>query len=243
MADRLQQLVLDGLNHAIAEPLGRPLLPARGRPGLFARSAAGKQAAQHCEDAGYLRRATDSEDDVWAITDEGLAFVLSQTSPRHAVDQLCKSIDARGRQLTELVAKVAECQDALQATETQVAALAGHVNNGHANPAVNGAAAWQLQVLEFVRAWPSEHGEADCPLPVMYNHARKVNPRVTIGQFHDALRRWHEGGRIYLHPWTGPLHDLPTPGCCLLVGHVVAYYASPRMEAGDAPQRKSEVVR
>lgn len=236
MADRLQQLVLDGLNHAMAEPRGRPLLAARGQSGLFAKSSAGKQAAQHCQDAGYLSRTPDSSDERWTITDEGLAFVLSQTSPRHAIDQLTTSVNARGAQLADLVNKVGECQHALHALLAQVAALDGHLSNGHAGSIIKGVATWQLQLLEFLNTWPSQHGEADCPLPELFTHAIKAHPRLTLGQFHDVLRRWHAEGRIHLHPWTGPLHDVPKPECGLLVGHAVAYYVSPRVEAGDAPR-------
>jgi hypothetical protein len=49
---------------------------------------------------------------------------------------------------------------------------------------------------------------------------------MSLGSFHDALRRLQDAGQIYLHPWTGPLHEIPEPPCALLVGHVVAYYAS-----------------
>ncbi len=38
----------------------------------------------------------------------------------------------------------------------------------------------------------------------------------------------HQAGRIYVHPWTGPLHELPEPAYALLVGHEIAYYASLR---------------
>lgn len=67
----------------------------------------------------------------------------------------------------------------------------------------------------------------DCPLPELY---RKLEPgaRLSIGHFHDCLRRLHEENQIYLHPWTGPLYALPEPAYALLVGHEIAYYASVR---------------
>ena len=64
----------------------------------------------------------------------------------------------------------------------------------------------------------------DCPLPHLY----RTLSEQTIGQFHDALRQLHSQQRIYLHPWTGPLCELPEPALALLVGHEVAYYASAR---------------
>ena len=38
----------------------------------------------------------------------------------------------------------------------------------------------------------------------------------------------HDLGKIYLHPWTGPLYDIPEPPYALLIGHEIAYYASIR---------------
>ena len=55
--------------------------------------------------------------------------------------------------------------------------------------------------------------------------AQKESPTLTIGSFHDGLRHLHEQQKIYLHPWTGPLYDLPEPSYALLIGHEVAYYA------------------
>jgi hypothetical protein len=57
---------------------------------------------------------------------------------------------------------------------------------------------------------------------------------LTIGRFHDGLRRLHDEGQAYLHPWTGPLYAMPEPAFALLVGHEVAYYASPRAAAQAA---------
>ena len=68
----------------------------------------------------------------------------------------------------------------------------------------------------------------DCPLRELFRLAREADPALTPGRFHDALRGLSEEGRVYLHPWTGPLYDLPEPAYALLVGHVVAYYASVR---------------
>ena len=61
--------------------------------------------------------------------------------------------------------------------------------------------------------------------------SRLVQLRIRRGSplFRDtALRRLHAEERIYLHPWTGPLCELPQPPLALLVGHEIAYYASAR---------------
>ena len=70
------------------------------------------------------------------------------------------------------------------------------------------------------------NGPDDCPLPELYKQACERIPGLTLGGFHDALRRMHRDAVAYLHPWTGPLYQMPEPRCSLLVGHEVAYYAS-----------------
>jgi hypothetical protein len=62
----------------------------------------------------------------------------------------------------------------------------------------------------------------------LYRRAQAAAPGLTIGAFHDALRRLRDAGSIHLHPWTGPLYALPEPPLALLVGHEIAYYASIR---------------
>ena len=68
----------------------------------------------------------------------------------------------------------------------------------------------------------------DCPLPELFRHLKANHSSVTIGQFHDLIRALYADRKIYLHPWTGPLYELPEPACALLAGHEVAYYASLR---------------
>jgi hypothetical protein len=92
--------------------------------------------------------------------------------------------------------------------------------NGHAKATDLGAA-----IRLELSAWVEEGRLGDCPLPELY---RRLPSAPSIGQFHDQLRRLHEVQEIYLHPWTGPLYDLPEPALALLVGHEIAYYASIR---------------
>ena len=65
-------------------------------------------------------------------------------------------------------------------------------------------------------------------MPELYRQARQSSPRLSIGHFHDGLRQLHEREQIYLHPWSGPLYEIPEPQYALLVGHEIAYYTSPR---------------
>jgi hypothetical protein len=82
--------------------------------------------------------------------------------------------------------------------------------------------------VEFLQLRQKQGAVGDCPLPELFRRARLLMPNLTFGQFHDGLRELLEQQKIYLHPWTGPLYDLPEPGLALLVGHEIAYYASVR---------------
>ena len=103
--------------------------------------------------------------------------------------------------------------------------------NGTARLAATGddATAWLEDVLSYLTQRHVAGASEDCPLPELFRQAQRTAPHLTIGHFHDGLRRLLERGQIYLHPWTGPLYDLPEPACALLVGHEIAYYASIRM--------------
>lgn len=81
-------------------------------------------------------------------------------------------------------------------------------------------------ILAFVRGWHDRGALEDCPLPEVHRAVTGGSLAPTIGQFHDSLRRLHEKRRIRLHPWTGPLYEIPEPALALLVGHEIAYYAS-----------------
>jgi hypothetical protein len=84
----------------------------------------------------------------------------------------------------------------------------------------------ESELVAYLRRRHEAGSLADCPLAELYHHVRTNHPGLTIGQFHDIVRRLHESRRLYLHPWTGPLYELPEPACALLVGHEVACYAS-----------------
>src|SRR5260370_507805 len=77
----------------------------------------------------------------------------------------------------------------------------------------------------------SPAASGDCPLPELFRRLNDSHRDLSIGVFHDGLRQLHEQHRVYLHPWTGPLYELPEPPFALLIGHEIAYYASARANA------------
>lgn len=256
MADKSTSLVLDALRQAAADPAGVPLHGGRATPGLFATTALAKQAAQRCKDEGLLQvvrteaRGKTSQE-ICALTEKGLAYLLDQVSPKQVLEDFVRALDARQTQVGELVAAAQEWQsnfNVLKAIAEKVLAAVGKRQvlvpgpsdktglangNGHgAHPApricLSDEDTWTGAILDKLSQWQASGASEDCPLPELLRQARVTTPALTIGQFHDSLRRLHDQEQIYLHPWTGPMYELPEPPCALLIGHEVAYYASLR---------------
>jgi hypothetical protein len=226
LADKSTQLVLDALGRAAGEPAGLSLYAGKSAPGLFPKTALGRAAATRCFDEGFLQ-STDSPavDQAVIITEKGRQFLFDQLDPRQILEDCVRALEAREDQLGDL-------HRLMQHLTGHVGALKGLVLQTLprlAQPAEPPTAAdCADDVLSELERWHDGGAPEDLPLPDLFCRVRSTHPALTVGGFHDALRRLHDAERVYLHPWTGPLYDLPEPACALLVGHEIAYYASLR---------------
>jgi hypothetical protein len=225
VADKSSQLVLEALGRAVADPAGLPLFSQKTSPGLFAGSAAARHAAERCKQLDLLRVIRSEARgqlvrEVVAITPKGLDHLLRQVSPRQVLDDLVRALENREKQLGEVIAAALETHATLDAMRGLAATVLDRVQ------AAGSCAGVGLSILQVLGDWHASHAAKDCPLPDLLRAL--TGPAPSIGTFHDALRQLHEQQRVWLHPWTGPLYDLPEPPLALLVGHEVAYYASLR---------------
>ncbi len=240
MADKSTALILAALTKAVAEPAGVPLHGNRSSTGLFAASALAKQAAQRCLEEGYLRvlhrqSRGRSVQDVCTISDKGLSYLLSQGSPKAVLEDLVRILAIHQEQVAELVTATQRWQAGLESLRMAVAKVLEQIAQpalpvplAAAVPSHNGSAAPRADFLACLSQWQASGSSSDCPLPELFRSAQSVDPSLTIGQFHDALRQLHAEQKIYLHPWSGPLYEIPDPSYAVLIGHEVAYYASIR---------------
>jgi hypothetical protein len=167
--------------------------------------------------------------EVCAITEKGLAYLVAQTSPKQAIEDFLRALDARQEQLGSVLDSVRQMQRSLEAIRALAERLAPNATLSVGPlPSANGAGSWQSEIASHLSRWHETGANSDCPLPDLYRHVVKSAPHLTIGQFHDCLQKLHDEAHIYLHPWTGPLCDLPEPSLALLIGHEIAYYASIR---------------
>lgn len=225
MASKSTRLMQDALARAAAEPSGLPLFSAKSAPGLFPATAVARQAAQRCQDEGFLSISGDGKRELGMITDQGLQWLLTQASPRQVLEDFVRVLEERRGQVSQLIAAAQNLATGLDALSSAVERLRPQMLNGHA--AIH-KPKFETAIVAELNAWhAAEHG--DCPLPALYRKIGVVSD-LTIGRFHDALRELHDEHQVWLHPWTGPLYQLPEPPFALLVGHEIAYYASLREE-------------
>jgi hypothetical protein len=184
------------------------------------------------------------------ITEKGWDYLLRQVSPRQVLEDFVRTLETRRHESVEMLAAVRRMQQSIDAMKANVdkvlqhtcklegsaerggagnlkSLFAGFLNEaGSSSPARPSPAPLNEAILAELTRWQHAGASEDCPLPHLH---RQVAP-PSIGAFHDALRQLHDQNRIYLHPWTGPLYDIPEPPYALLIGHEIAYYASIRRQ-------------
>jgi hypothetical protein len=235
LADKSNQLILEALHRAASEPAGVPLFTTKKSPGLFPGGAGARPVAERCQQLGFLRpaparRVNGATPEAYAITEKGLDFLLSQLSPKQVLEDLARQFGQRQAQVQELASAARSWLDEMACLRDVVERVVRDLPGSQAAAArLNGLQeSWLTETLDCLKSWRGARASQDCPLPELFRRAQATTPGLTVGQFHDGLRRLHEQQQIYLHPWTGPLYEIPEPACALLVGHEIAYYASSR---------------
>jgi hypothetical protein len=244
MADPSSPLLLDALSRAAAAPEGLPLFGSRSAPGLFAATGPGRGAAQHARDEGLLhvlRTETKGKAarEIAALTEKGFALLLRDASPKHVLQDLVQTLRARQSETAVLVNAAEQMRAGLDALHARAEKVLEQVHELPAPivPSMNGSDKWRDDALALLARRHQSTATDDCALPELFRHAKTSAPTLSIGRFHDGLRKLHDEEKIYLHPWTGPLYEMPEPTLALLVGHEIAYYASYREPKPATPAR------
>jgi hypothetical protein len=239
LADKRTTLLLDALGRAAVAPAGTPLVATKTAPGLFPGTAAARQVARRALDDGLLcvvtpDQAGKSDRDLVAATEQGRAFLFEHTSPKQVLEDLVRALETRHEQVAGLIATARQMQTTLDAikgvvTEILPSLAADDPGSAAQRPATIELVPWADDLCDQLAHW-HDSAPGDCPLPDLYRSVRAAHADLTIGRFHDGLRVLQDRGRVYLHPWTGPLYAMPEPAFALLVGHEIAYYASLRSD-------------
>lgn len=84
------------------------------------------------------------------------------------------------------------------------------------------------EIVAFVIDWAKARTVGP-PFDEIMKHLRARHPNLSVGEFHDALRKLASGhpARLKLSGWSKTIHELPEPELALFVKHTVTYYAHP----------------
>lgn len=81
------------------------------------------------------------------------------------------------------------------------------------------------ELLQHVQQHKRQSPLRPLDLPQLFRFARSRQSALTLGQFHDLVRRLAQAGRIRLSPFTQAMYQLPEPECAMIVGREIMYYA------------------
>lgn len=236
MVETASPLLLNALARAAGTPDGLPL--RGGKVGLFPGTSPGRRAAQAALANGHLRvvrteKRGKAVSEHCGLTDHGLDLLLQQADPSAVLERLLAAIEARQGELHDLSEGVRHCAASLDELRRHTQRTLERVrtdNAGIPTPSQKSAQDWKALVPAFLRHWAEAHPAEDCPLPELYREVQQNAPGLTLGQFHDGIRALYEHEQVHLHPWTGPMHEIPDPALAMLIGHALAYYVSVKEE-------------
>lgn len=228
--EKTTQLIVQALCRALLQPEGAPAVAARQRIGLFPATAAGKLAAERCLQEGWLvpipNASNGNKNDHWTITEKGKRYLGERVPPKQLVEDFLRALEVRNDQFAKIVDSVRGAQRGIAELCSMLRPLVAFPDSEADSKASFPASQAVMRALRDCHGANGAH--EDVPLPVLFARVRGICPELTLGMFHDALRQLHESEAIWLHPWTGPLYEIPDPHFALLVGHEIVYYASPR---------------
>jgi hypothetical protein len=206
-----ESMIREGLSKAALYPDGLDIHSSKGSLGLFLSNKNGKAACIQCLNEGWIQNLDDSSKA--KITDEGWSRLRKDPRLDLVLSDWLRLLDTWKDQERAILQRVKE----------NIARL------DHLSEALNrllSSEDSQIDLpIEMHMKHLSENG-MDVPLPQLWESIRIHYPRLTLGEFHDSLRRLRTENRIHLHAWTGPLQEIPCPDVALMAGHDIAYYAS-----------------
>lgn len=240
---------LQGLLKAYGSAAPLPLHAGRGQAGLFPATAAGRKAAAEAVAAGWLVPQGTvpcgrKQISAYQLTSAGQQEVEVAASPvqvmeeiRHGVQRcqeelgrLRAAAELAGENLARLTSRLEQCLPQVTAARIPINRMEETIPTAVYSrlPAFQAPLPENLtmRALELLRSWLRERPSADCPLGELYRALHRSHPELTVGQFHDLIRRLAQDGAVRLQAWTGPLAELPDPSLALMHGHAVMSYVT-----------------
>lgn len=157
------------------------------------------------------------------LTAAGREWLLESHNPWILLEDLVRAAESQREALRTMQTTIIDLGERLEQQAHAARAVLGRLTGTCSDhPAGEKLAAAAIE--EHLRAYQRKGAPGDCSMAELYEELSRSTPDLTIGQFHDMIRRLHESGKILLSPWTGPLYELARPDLAILIGHEVLYY-------------------
>jgi hypothetical protein len=208
---REQQMMRAGLRRLLTES-ELPMFGSGRNRGVFERkNPTAERVANVLLQEKLVETGSDGES--WRLTSKGLDWLAEHDNLVVLLEDLVRAFESHGERIQRIEQLVrAELTRSVHQHAVLTRLLARLGSNVE----------WSLDHALFEWLQNSAKGPRSVSdvFEVMVAHI----PELTIGQFHDVLRRFKGLGLIRLTPWTGPLYELTRPEIALLIGHEVLYY-------------------
>jgi hypothetical protein len=244
-ASQAEALALETLAALLGDPAPKVLHGAKSVAGIFpGATAADKAAARHCLDHGWLAPTGESagkgksSKPLYRITPSGLQAVIVLSDPtallRSLADNLARlqgqvadmlrPLDALPSAVQELKAAVAQALTKIKPVDVDALSKQLADAQATAKPLGPQAVDWGDEVVRLTAEQKQRNPYQRLTLTQVYEKLRGAHPSLTLGQFHDGLRRLQDEKRIRLGPFTQALATLDDPRNALFLDREVKYY-------------------
>jgi hypothetical protein len=243
-------LAVEALTRALLDPSPKVLLGSKAAPGFFQSSSAStRAAAKLCEDRGWVSGTGEwagsgkSKKQKYRLTPAGVRAILEHGETLTVVRSLAGALQEQVDQYRSMRDRLGLLADQIQPLTEVVNRLLDKVQPPDVEailqkldrpltpppapvretaPAVAG---WLDEVVGLVAEQARRDRLQPLTLPQIFSAIRKRSPEITLGQFHDGLRKLHDQRRVRLTPYTRALATLGDPRNAVFLNGEVMYYA------------------
>lgn len=219
-----EDTALEAMRKLVADPRPRVLF---GKSGIFSSKKNHQDAASLCQTNSWLESTQEmiKKEHLYRITINGIHAVLSKTDSAEVLKSLQASLGEIEASLRDIPDKVV----ALQSAVTSIAAKSQPPDIATLARQLAASSSSDVNRLESairdILAARKASGEGgDCSLSDLYKNLQERVSPLTIGAFHDALRKLKKEGKLRLTHWALPLMEIPESDLAFVTSHKVMYY-------------------
>jgi hypothetical protein len=246
--DRVTETLMAALKEALLDPAAEHRLYKSGKlaglfPGKSGHSGVAAARALREELLEVARTETKGKTTIdWVrLTPAGVDFVHEQESPVHALHELRDALKTNEQAIPNWLADMradlaaldqrlgVDAQKWLQrldALSQRVEAALKRLEDDRPllPPELTSAQPWVIDAVNYLDRRRAAGAPDGCPLPELFNALARLHNGLSIGAFHEGLRRMSERRVLRLTP-AASLAGLPQPEFALLHDGDVLYFA------------------